>query len=67
MEESYDCTIGMLRGGVHGVCDRGEFFESSTTMKARISGMEGALDFQCGMALVEGYYLYRTKSSCGKY
>ena len=45
MEESYDCTIGMLRGGVHRVCDRGEFFESSTTMKARISGMEGALDF----------------------
>jgi len=27
MEESYDCTIGMLWGGVHGVCDRGEFFE----------------------------------------
>ena len=47
------------------------FSKNGTTTKARIFGMEGALDFYRGIALVEGYCLYCTKdyivaiNSCG--
>jgi len=63
---------GSFRAEFTALAIRASFLKNGTTTKARISRLEGALDFQYRMALDEGYYLYCTKNSlvslngCGK-
>ena len=61
----------MLRGGVHGVCDRGEFLEKWHYYEGAYLWNGGSSGLLAWDGISEGYYLYCTKdyivaiNSCG--